>query len=181
LAGGTALALHLGHRLSVDFDFFRPEPFLPQHLLQQLPTPPPVRVLQEETNTLTVLFHDVKTSFFSYRPGILRPLVTHDALPFPLASIPDIAAMKLAAIAGRGARKDFVDIYVICRECFPLQEAITYLQTKFTEQEYDPYHILRSLTYFDDAEAEPMPQLLRPIAWDDIKTYFLQQVPRLRL
>src|SRR6266700_236837 len=92
LAGGTALALHLGHRRSVDFDFFRQESFDPQWLLQQLPAPPRVAVLQEARDTLTVEFRDVKTSFFAYRHQLIRPLEI-GGLPVGLASIPDIAAM----------------------------------------------------------------------------------------
>ena len=180
LAGGTALAVHMGHRASVDFDFFREESFEPQWLLEQLPAPPRITVLQEARDTLTVEFRRVKTSFFAYRHGLIRPLET-GTLPVPLASLPDIAAMKLAAIAGRGSRKDFVDIYFISRQCFPLKEAFTYLQAKFTDQEYDLYHILRSLTYFADAENEPMPVMHSPVTWDDIKRFLTAEAARLRL
>jgi hypothetical protein len=180
LAGGTALALHLGHRESVDFDFFRAESFDPTDLLQQLPAPPPVKVLQEARNTLTVEFHGIKTSFFGYPPELIRPLDT-SSMACRLASLPDIAAMKLAAVAGRGARKDFVDVYFICRDCFPLSEIFVYLQTKFAAQEYDLYHILRSLSYFEDAELEPPPKMLRPANWEQIKKFFLAEASRLRL
>ena len=145
LAGGTALALQLGHRESVDFDFFRRETFDPPWLLDQLPTSSPIRILQEATNTLTVDFQGVKTSFFAYPHDLLQPALGAEA-PVPLASVPDIAAMKLAAIGGRGARKDFVDLYFIGRDCFPLREAVVYLEAKFSRQEFDLYHILRSLT-----------------------------------
>jgi len=180
LAGGTALALHLGHRTSVDFDLFREETFDPQWLLRQLPTPPPVHVLQEARDTLTVEFRGVKTSFFAYRHSLVKPLEAGPS-PIRLASIPDIAAMKLTAIAGRGSRKDFVDIYFICRQCFPLKEAFTYLQAKFTGQEYDLYHILRSLTYFADAEGEPMPLLRTAETWEQMKHFLTSEAARLRL
>jgi hypothetical protein len=88
--------------------------------------------------------------------------------------------MKLAAIAGRGSRKDFVDLYFICRECFPLREAFTFLAAKFPAQQYDLYHLLRSLTYFADAEAEPMPRLRQPVTWDQIKRFFIAEAARLR-
>jgi hypothetical protein len=179
LAGGTALALHLGHRASVDFDFFRQESFDPQQLLEQLPAPPRVMVLQEARDTLTVEFRGVKTSFFAYRHQLIRPLET-GSLSVDLASVPDIAAMKLTAIAGRGSRKDFVDIYFICRQCFPLKEAFTYLQAKFTDQDYDLYHILRSLTYFTDAEGEPMPEMRSAVTWPEIKQFLTSEAMRLR-
>ena len=180
LAGGTAIALHLGHRASEDFDFFRQESFDPQSLLRQLPAPPRVAVLQEARDTLTVEFRKVKVSFFAYPLNLIKPLVT-GALPVALASIPDIAAMKLAAIAGRGSRKDFVDIYFICRQCFPLKEAFTYMQAKFIDQEYDLYHILRSLTYFADAECEPMPALRADATWNEMKRYLTSEAARLRV
>lgn len=179
LAGGTGLALHLGHRESIDFDFFRTEPFEPQWLLGQLPAPPPLRVLQEAANTLTVTFHEVKTSFFAYPHARLEP-TTAAELPVAVANVPDIAAMKLAAIGGRGSRKDFVDLYVISHECFPLREAVDHLQARFANQQYDLYHILRSLTYFEDAEAEPMPRLYRDISWEQIRSFFLREAVRLR-
>jgi predicted nucleotidyltransferase component of viral defense system len=180
LAGGTALALHLGHRESVDFDFFQPASFDPQTLLATLPAPPPVRVLQAARNTLTVEFQRIKTSFFAYPHSLVKPLEPGPH-GFALASVADIAAMKLAAIAGRGARKDFVDIYFICRECFPLREAFHNMQAKFTNQQYDLYHVLRSLTYFADAESEPMPKLRQPVDWSQIKNFLTAEAVRLRL
>jgi len=139
-----------------------------------------VRVLQEANNTLTVDFRGVKTSFFAFSHSMVRPLET-GMCGWGMASIPDIAAMKLAAIAGRGSRKDFVDIYFICRDCFPLKEAFHFLQVKFTGQEYDLYHVLRSLTYFEDAEAEPMPKLRKPADWQQIKSFLTMEATRLRL
>jgi hypothetical protein len=180
MAGGTALALHLGHRESQDFDFFQEQSFDPQTLLKQLPTPPPVKVLQAARDTLTVEFRSVKMSFFGYPHPLIKPSVK-SLFTFPLASIPDIAAMKLTAIAGRGARKDFVDVYFICKQCFPLREAFTYLQTKFMQQQYDLYHILRSLTYFEDAESEPMPRLHNDVKWEQMKQFFISEAARLRL
>jgi hypothetical protein len=180
LAGGTALALHLGHRESLDFDFFQEQSFDPQTLLKQLPTPPPVKVLQADRDTLTVEFRRVKMRFFGYPHPLIRPLV-QSRFTFPLASIPDIAAMKLAAIAGRGARKDFADVYFFCKQCFSLREAFTCLQTKFTQQQYDLYHILRSVTYFEDAESEPMPRMHDDVKWEQMKQFFVSEAARLRL
>jgi predicted nucleotidyltransferase component of viral defense system len=179
LAGGTALALHLGHRESVDFDFFRQTDFIPQRLLNCLPTPPPLSVLQEERNTLTVMLHNVKISFFAYPHALIRPSLSGPC-GFEVADVPDIAAMKLAAIAGRGSRKDFVDVYFISQQCLPLREVFQLLPVKFPAHQYDLYHILRSLTYFADAEAEPIPRMLKPVAWEEIKRFFITEAARLR-
>ncbi len=179
LAGDTALALHLGHRESVDFDFFRTTGFAPQELVNHLPAPPPLQVVQAERDTLTVVFRGVKTSFFGYPHGLIRPLIVGPS-GVSVADVADIAPMKLAAIAGRGARKDFVGLYCICRQCFPLREAIALMAAKFPATQYDLYHLLRSLVYFADAETDPMPRLRQPVTWEQIKKFFIAEVARLR-
>jgi len=161
LAGGTALALHLGHRRSGDFDFFRGKDFLPQDLLSSLRETGMVRVLQEATGTLTVMLREVPTSFFRYDYPLLRPL--HESpWSLSLADPEDIAAMKLAALAGRGSRKDFVDLYVYTREVAPLEQTFSRFREKYRGVAVDPYQLVRSLTFFEDAEAEPMPDMLVP-------------------
>jgi hypothetical protein len=157
--------------------FFRERSFLPQQLLAHLPTP--LRVLQEERDTLTVELRGVKASFFGYPHALIKPAATGPA-GFTMADVPDIAAMKLAAIAGRGSRRDFVDVYCICRQCFPLKVAFQFLQAKFPAHQYDLCHILRSLTYFADAEAEPMPVMRVDITWEEVKQFFASEVARLR-
>mgnify|MGYP001588226550 CR=1 FL=1 len=136
LAGGTALALYLGHRRSRDFDFFRPKEFAPQDLLS---------VLRET--------------------GELDP--------------EDIAAMKLAALAGRGSRKDFVDLYFHARQVVPLERVFELFREKYRGVSVDPYHLLRSLTFFDDADAEAMPELLTEVTWEEIKAFFRAEAARL--
>ncbi len=178
LAGGTALALHLGHRRSGDFDFFRGKDFLPQDLLSSLRETGMVRVLQEATGTLTVMLREVPTSFFRYDYPLLRPL--HESpWSLSLADPEDIAAMKLAALAGRGSRKDFVDLYVYTREVAPLEQTFSRFREKYRGVSVDAYHLVRSLTFFEDAEAEPMPEMLVPLAWDQITAFFRAEATRL--
>jgi hypothetical protein len=178
LAGGTALALHLGHRRSRDFDFFRPEEFKPQDLVTRIREVGEIELLQETAGTLTVALRGIPTSFFQYGYPLLRPL--HETpWTIGLAHVDDIAAMKLAAIAGRGSRKDFVDLYFYCRECAPLDSVFAFFHEKYRGLTVDPYHLLRSLTFFDDAEAEVMPELLREGTWDEIKAFFRSEATRL--
>lgn len=87
--------------------------------------------------------------------------------------------MKVSAIAGRGSRKDFIDLYFICREKIPLPGVMEKFEEKFRGVPYERYHVLKSLTYFDDAENELMPEMVRPTEWNDIKRYFLTEAPRL--
>lgn len=178
LARGTGLALHLGHRRSRDFDLFRAKEFQPQDLLTRLWELEEVQVLQETAGTLTVALHGIPTSFFHYGYPLLRPLhETPWAIGLALAD--DIAAMKLAALAGRGSRKDFVDLYFYCRERAALEEVFAFFREKYRGLAVDPYHLLRSLTFFDDAEAEVMPDLLRDDTWDQIKAFFRTEAARL--
>lgn len=178
LAGGTALALQLGHRRSVDFDFFRPQHFEPGDLLPQLGALGTVVARRAELDTLTVDIDGVSTSFFAYTPPLLKPLV-----PSPwsvnLAGIADIAAMKVSAIAGRGSRRDFVDLYFICAHAIPLADVLALFDEKFRGVPYERYHVMKSLTFFDDAEAEPMPTMLQPASWGEIKQFFLTEAPAL--
>jgi hypothetical protein len=178
LAGGTALALHLGHRRSRDFDFFRAKEFVPQDLLSALRGTTEVDVLQEGTGTLTAELHGIPVSFFHYDYPLLRSL--HES-PWGLlvADPDDIAAMKLAAIAGRGSRKDFVDLYVYVRQIAPLERLFERFHEKYRGINVDPYHLLRSLTFFDDAEAEPMPDMLKVISWHEMKSFFRGESARL--
>lgn len=178
LAGGTALALQVGHRRSVDLDFFRPQPFEPGELLRQLQALGPVVARRAEVGTLTVDLAGVATSFFAYSAPLLRPLVA-SPWSLTLAAPADIAAMKVSAIAGRGSRKDFVDLYFVCQGELRLAEVVQLFDEKFRGVPYERYHVLKSLTYFDDAEAEPMPEMLRPASWDDIKQFFVRAAPEL--
>jgi len=178
LAGGTALALHLGHRRSRDFDFFRAAPFLPQDLLPRLRPAGDLSVLQEAAGTLTVALRGVPTSFFHYDYPLLHPL--HES-PWSLAVADphDIAAMKLAALAGRGSRKDFVDLYVYSRQVAPLEEIFAAFREKYRGLSVDPYHLVRSLAFFDDAEVEAMPEVLVGVEWDHVKAFFRAEAARL--
>jgi len=178
LAGGTALALFLGHRRSNDFDFFRAKEFVPQDLLSVLRETGEIEVLQETSGTLTVRLRGVPVSFFRYDYPLLRPL--HESpWGIPLADPEDIAAMKLAALSGRGSRKDFIDLYFYAQECAPLRQVLDRFREKYRGISVDPYHLLRSLTFFDDAEAEAMPELLRGGTWDQIKSFFRAEAARL--
>ena len=178
LAGGTALALHLGHRRSRDFDFFRAEDFLPQQLLSTLREQKGIEVLQETSGTLTVKLRGVPTSFFRYDYPLLRPL-RETPWGLHLAHPDDIAPMKLSALAGRGSRKDFVDLYAYAHQVAPLDQVFEQFQDKYRGVAIDPYHLLRSLAYFADAEAEPMLEMLGEVSWETITTFFRAEAARL--
>jgi predicted nucleotidyltransferase component of viral defense system len=174
LAGGTALALQLGHRTSLDFDFFTPRPFNPESLRAQFTD---LEVLQEATGTLTIVIQNVRISFFEYRYPLVHPLL--ESFPIPLAHVEDIAAMKISAVASRGSKKDFVDLYYILQSGYSLAEVFLFFRKKFTGIHIDEYHIMRSLLYFEDAEQEEMPEMKTPVQWGNIKLFIRGEVERL--
>lgn len=178
LAGGTALALRLGHRRSIDFDFFTAGDFDATDLREHLRgTFDEVPVRTQAPRTLYVTLLGVTTSFFAYRYPLLDPPET-TTWGFGLAGLRDIAAMKLEAVAGRGSRKDFVDLYFLCRQ-FDLREIFRFFSHKYGSTGPDAYHRLRALAYFDDAESQPMPEMLAPFDWMEARRFFESRVMEL--
>ena len=179
LAGGTGLALQIGHRISEDFDFFRADTFFPERLHEALRSIDEVETLQEEDRTLTVLVSAVKISFFSVPDEFLFQGQPYEL--FVLADPRDIALMKLAAISGRGSRKDFIDLYTLLRGGLSLEQIFEWLPEKYGKGRVNTYHVLKSLTYFEDAEREPMPEMLEPFNWIECKAFFVREAHAITL
>jgi hypothetical protein len=138
----------------------------------------PVRVLQEAGGTLTVMLRAVPTSLFRYDYPLTRP--PHESpWGLSLADPADIAALKLAALAGHGSRKDFVDLYVYTQTIAPLEQTFSSFRAKYRGISVDPYHLVRSLTFFEDAEGEAMPEILVPLEWSQITAFFRAEAIRL--
>lgn len=172
LAGGTGLALQLGHRRSDDLDFFRTDSF-PTQDLHKLFKSFDYETLQEDATTLTVIVNRIKLSFFSVSDPFIYKAKLY--IYFSVADILDIALMKLVAISGRGSRKDFVDLYSIVRRGHNLQDLINLIPKKYNKGRANSYHILKSLIYFGDAEKEPLPAMLEPFNWEECKNFFIRQ------
>lgn len=171
LAGGTALALHLGHRLSRDIDLFSPSFSVPEPLAADLTRRlPELRVSLVAPRTLYAELRGVQTSFFGYDFPLLEPPVAPELGTVAVAGVADIAAMKLAAIASRGSRKDFVDLWCLVRTGRALRELLGLYSRKF--RAHDIGHVVRSLTYFDEADQEPPLRLLLDAPWERVKGDF---------
>ena len=138
LVGGTALALQLGHRKSIDLDLFGTIEADPLEIREAL----------EESHTVS------------------------DS-DITLASIKDIAAMKIAAVIGRGTKKDFIDIDILLRS-FTLQELLELYMQKYPDGTL--FIAMKSLTYFEDAESDPMPFMFEETDWEDVKTRIREAV-----
>lgn len=154
LAGGTGLALQLGHRDSVDFDFFNPKPFESNQFFEEnIKTVfPAVKIIQSAQNTLSVIVDEsVNLSFLSYQYPLINPLVKSEF--FNIGSIADIGCMKLSAITSRSSFKDYVDIYYVL-QIIHLDQLLKYASEKYPS--LDIMVILKSLVYFGDIVLEPI-------------------------
>ena len=177
LAGGTALALQWGHRTSVDLAFFMSDTMNEDLLLGSLQELPEITVISKAPETLHLHVGATKVSFLAYHYPVLFPLNKY--LDVSVADPRDIGAMKLSAIAARGTKRDFVDLYVLS-ERYGLVELVNVFEQKFVQAGYNRVHVLKSLTYFADADKEPMPHMLQQFAWKEVQTFFVSQAPGLR-
>ncbi|WAM33994.1 nucleotidyl transferase AbiEii/AbiGii toxin family protein [Caldicellulosiruptor morganii] len=180
LAGGTGLALQLGHRVSEDFDFFSPVEFSGDDIIYKLEKVGDVNILYSSKDTLHLLLDGVRVTWLYYSNPLLDNLVIPAEIKgLRIASKKDIGVMKLVAISSRGTRKDFIDLYCICQSGIELDELFKLLPQKFPNKVINLYHILISLCYFDDAENEAMPKMLIRLDWDDVKKFFLDNCKKL--
>jgi len=178
LAGGSAAALHLGHRTSIDLDFFtsRSE-YEAESLTQQLRLVGPLVIQQQRRGTLIGLLENVRVSFLSYPYPVLAELAELDGIA--IAHLLDIALMKLIAISQRGTKRDFIDLYFICQHGYRLDDLLRKASEKYQTVSYSSYHLLRALTYFADAEEDETPRMLVPFDWNDAKQFFEGESRRL--
>lgn len=166
LAGGTALALYLGHRESIDLDWFSDQSFSNDDLKKELSTQGFFELDREDKDTILGILDRVRISFFRYNYGLINPPVDFEGTK--IASEQDIAAMKIDAISSRGSKKDFVDIYFLLQK-YSLGELINFFERKYGGIKFNRLHILKSLVYFDDAEKQPEPIMLKEFDWRKAK------------
>jgi len=169
LGGGTALAVYFGHRLSVDLDWFTTNRIDDTLILAESLRRAGLDFItaQSAPGTLHGTLMGVRVSFLEYHYPLLQTSTRWKEMNCSLASLDDLACMKLSAIAGRGARKDFCDIYILGTKHRPLPEMLRLYQEKFKMDDISP--VLYGLSYFDDAESERMPRLLLNVQWRTIK------------
>lgn len=166
LAGGTALAVQLGHRQSIDLDFFSDKDWSGEEVKRQLSSLGKFEVVSEAAGTLHGLLDGVRVSFLRYHYDLLFPPATFAALK--LADERDIAAMKISAISSRGGKKDFIDLFFLLKK-YDLPDLVGFFEKKFQGIGYNKLHIFKSLTYFEEAENEPTPMMLKKVAWREVK------------
>jgi hypothetical protein len=179
LAGGTALALQLGHRRSVDLDFFsetdevRPETH--EKVLHTLGEFHPT-VVEHTWGNLLLLVDDLRVGFFGYSYKLVAPTVPAEGVP--LAGLADIGLMKLDAISGRASRKDFHDLYAIAQR-IPLRDLLVLAPEKYPYNRDFEAQVVRDLVYFERADQEAPLPLLHAVEWSTVKTFFREQAIQL--
>ncbi len=178
LAGGTALTLQLGHRRSVDLDFFSPTEDIPstrQFLRDALKPFTPI-LTDSSWGNLVFLTDEVQVGFYGYGYPMVAPFVVADSAR--LASVVDIGLMKLDALLARASRKDFHDLYAICRT-MSLRALLDSAPQKYADIRDFEAQVVKRLAYFERAEQEEPLPLINKVAWGDVKHFFRQQAVEL--
>ncbi len=177
LVGGTALALQLGHRNSIDLDFFGEFQnshidFLNEFNNENLT----VNSLQNTKSIHIFEIEGVKVDIVNYPYKWLEESIEDDGIK--LSGLKDIAAMKLAAITNRGTKKDFIDMYFLLQH-FSLNEMLGFYKIKYNTNSI--YNVIRSLVYFADAENEPMPKMYISVIWDEVKSVIKESIEKISM
>jgi len=179
LAGGTALALQIGHRISLDLDFFTASAFDVESVISAIRTTgQKFRVLAEGEGHLVMDIEGVKFSLFRYDYPFLDKLAHHQGVT--ISGILDIAAMEIRAISQRGTKRDFVDMYFILQK-IPFHKVAEHMVRRFGKERVNPILIGKALSYFADADSNPEPEYIKKVKWEKIKTFFKQHAKQLTL
>ena len=173
LAGGTALALQIGHRISTDLDWFSAT-----HALElsereawraALSHAGAFEVVREQDGQMYTRLAGADVSFIHQHHALLEPTVDYEGIP--LASPTDIGLMKLAAINSRGTRRDFLDLYCL-KGTAPIERLAELAEIKYADRPTFLDITVRALAYFVDAEQQPMPRMLwKNVKWNDVVKY----------
>ncbi len=177
LAGGSALALHYGHRYSYDFDFFTENEFDEKQIVKQLYSIGSFTPTTIEHKTILGTFCGIKFSYFYYDYPLIAP--TTDYLGIHLSHPHDVAAMKLVAMMDRGTKRDFIDLYQLVQQGLSLEIMLDLYEKKYGTLASNQFSLIKSVGYFDDAEDDEMPKMIFPVTWDRVKTFFTSESIRL--
>lgn len=170
LVGGTSLALQYGHRESDDLDFFGNMGLEMEELLEILQGQGGIKQLKNSRFIKVLSVNNTKVDFVEYNyPWISKPLLIDGTI---LAGVEDIAAMKIAAITGRGSRKDFYDLDLLL-SMYSMDEILGFYTKKFIDASL--YLALKSLVFYEDADQEKDPVLIHKRKWTEVKNNIEQK------
>ncbi len=172
LVGGTALALYLGHRISVDIDLFSLKDFDSDLLLFELSNDfDTIKPIVKTKNSLLIELDNIRTDLIKFNYSFQRIIFLDN---IRILALEDIAPMKIDAITGRGKKKDFYDLYYLLQK-FSLPKMLELYQQKY--QHSTMFHVIKSLTWFEDAEADPNPIVMdKNVTWELVKSTISKEV-----
>ena len=173
LVGGTGVALQLKHRLSLDLDFFTKKDIDTKALIQKIKNLGDFSIEKEAQNSLTGVFQGTIITFLKYDYPCLFQFKNLEEIK--IADLKDIGCMKVSAVSSRGTKKDFIDLFFICRKTISLGDLLKLFEKKYKSVDYNMIHILKSLVYFEDAEKNPMPKMIIPVSWKEVKSFFKKE------
>jgi predicted nucleotidyltransferase component of viral defense system len=174
LAGGTSLALQIGHRISIDLDIFSPEQFDTRELEIILSSKKEWKFtpISKNSRMLFCYINNIKCDFVHEPATLLKQFIAKENVKY--FSVQDIAAMKMHTICGRGKRKDFFDIYALL-ENYGWDKMLQWFEAKYGPTQY--YNLWRSISYFTDADEDAEIEGIPPYTknWEEIKILILQK------
>lgn len=164
LVGGTALALQIGHRISIDIDLFTGKIFDTDQISGRFCNVYEGKEIEVEQNTVRAIIDNIKIDLMTHKYPLIEPLEKKNTIR--MANLKDIAAMKINAIASRGSKKDFWDFAALL-DFFTAEDMLLFFHAKYSNA--NVWHAEKSLSYFDDAELEPDPNDITGKTWEEIK------------
>jgi len=173
LVGGTALALQMGHRRSVDIDLFGKIEIDNYKLTELLKPIGNIKILKNSGSINIYKINNIKVDIVNYPYDWIKGPIIENELT--LAGIEDISAMKLAAITGRGTKKDFIDLDFLLKK-YTIKDIFNFYDSKFPDG--NKMLVLKSLLYFDDADEDEMPEMFTPIDWNTVKAKIKSEVDK---
>lgn len=174
LVGGTAIALHLGHRRSIDFDLFRSSPLVKHRIKAKLQQIPFKQVpLSEDVDQLHLLINGVKTTFFYFPYPIDHPIKLENFFSVP--TLLTLASMKAFAMGRRAKWKDYVDLYFILKNHYTIQEICREGEKNFTNQ-FSEKLFREQLAFHKDIDySEPIVYMDKPVPEEKIREFLIDK------
>lgn len=165
LVEGTSLALQIGHRKSIDLDLFGAITADEYEVAEQLEKLGKITILRKSKNINIYLINGIKVDIVNYQYKWLENSINDSGLI--LADSKDVSAMKLAAITGRGTKKDFIDLFFLLNK-YSLQQMLDFYTQKYNDG--SEFLVLKSLSYFEDADLDEDPVMLNTLHWETVKS-----------
>ena len=181
LAGGTALALQIGHRISVDFDLFSKKDITVQLLnkIKRVFIGSKVEVIRDSSEQLSVIIDNIKLDFVKYPFSLFSELIEYQGIN--ITKIEEIAAMKAYALGRRPILKDYVDLYYILKEKYVILEEIIKLSQKKYKGEFNPRLFLEQLIYLEDVGDMQINFLKKAVGKQEMEKFFRDEVKKIKL